>query len=196
MKKTFLAIIILLVIALAISLFFNFRPHNCAENLGNDTTQTSTDAGLNKTGDTSEEDAEADTTGTSYSDDVHRYCYEFCDTAMAHVDWIDSEKFFNGYVQFLENAIIASDANELDIENYWDMMPVFSNISESMLCYNSELYDDVVYTSWVNLTYRAETTECLENAFASGYRDIVENEVKILKDFAKNPTVFPFENRW
>lgn len=198
MKKTniFLVVVtIALAITLAVSLFFNAFPHNCEEYLENSKHDVVSDS-ISDTTPATEKDVPEAPYEEPTSEDKHLYCYEFLDTAMAHVDWIDGERFLNGYIRFLEDSITASNAKELNVEEYWKMMSVFAGVSETMLSRNDELFDDVVYTSWLNLTYRAETTKCNKSAFASEYQDIIENEVKVLKDFAKNPTVFPFEVRW
>lgn len=196
MKKTNIFLVvttIALAIALVASLFFNVFPHDCEEYLDN--SKHNIDS-ISDTTPATEEDAPEAPSEEPASEDEHRYCYEYIDTAMAHADWIDGERLLNGYIQFLEDSIAASDANELNVKEYWKMTSIFASVSECMLHRDNELFDDVVYTSWLNITYRAETVGCYENALTDGYKNILVNEVKILKDFAKNPTVFPFEVRW
>ena len=198
MKKTNIFLVvatIVLAITLAVSLFFNAFPHDCEEYLENSKHNIVSDS-ISDTTPATEEDVPDAPSEEPTSEDEHLYCYEYIDTAMAHVDWIDGERFLNGYIRFLEDSITASNANELNVEEYWKMMSIFAGVSETMLSRNDELFDDVIYTSWLNLTYRAETTKCNESAFTSEYQDIIGNEVKTLKNFAKNPTVFPFEVRW
>ncbi len=198
MKKTNIFLVvatIALAITLAVSLFFNAFPHDCKEYLDNSRHNITSDS-ISDTTTATEGNVPDMPSEEPIVDDEHLYCYEYIDTAMAHADWIDGERLLNGYIQFLEDSIAASDANELNVKEYWKMTSVFASVSECMLHRDNELFDDVVYTSWLNITYRAETVGCYENALTDGYKNILENEVKILKDFAKNPTVFPFEVRW
>lgn len=198
MKKTNIFLVvatIALAITLAVSLFFNAFPHDCKEYLDNSKHDITSDSIFDTTPATEGNVPDMPSEEPIF-DDEHLYCYEYTDTAMAHADWIDGERLLNGYIQFLEDSIAASNANELNVKEYWKMTSIFASVSECMLHRDDELFDDVVYTSWLNITYRAETVGCYENALTDEYKNILENEVKILKEFAKNPTAFPFEVRW
>ena len=116
MKKTNIFLVvttIALAITLAVSLFFNVFPHDCGEYLENSKHNIISD-GISDTTPATEEDAPEAPSEEPTSEDEHRYCYEYIDTAMAHADWIDGELLLNGYIQFLEDSIAASDANELN----------------------------------------------------------------------------------
>lgn len=130
-------------------------------------------------------------------EDVHLFCHEYADTAMAHTEWIDGGKFLNSYIMFLKNAVSASDNEQLDVTGFRKLCSVYASVSECMLTRSDELYDDVVYKSWLNITYNADVdNDCNENSFTNEYRQVIVEEIEILEKFEKNPTVYPFSDRW
>lgn len=121
-------------------------------------------------------------------DDTLQFSGDYMDEANAwhYVKWIDAEKFYSEYIDFLEQSLLDYENGQLDIVHYIKTLRVYTIVGECLIVNSDNPYvGKIVYeTGYHTLgSYHENEFDC----------EIVQNLIAQLKMYEKNLQDFPLK---
>lgn len=188
-KKMILTIVALVVLTLilVVGLFFRLGPCDYCEGLNDREDITTLPTVLDDETLIPNESIPSDS--NSIADNSYDY-QTLC--GMYHRDWIDAEKFYSSYIEFLNTAIQKYEDGTFEPQLYSALLTMYDQVGESLIGRDENDYGKVVYDS-ARYTLANFSSE---HGFTAEYFELVKATVKTLENHKTNPNDYPFTRNW